>query len=231
MSWSTPAPRTPGDYRPAARTATALDSLNCNGRNRDGDLTQEMVDPVPNFGKRKNAMGLRMRKSFTLIPGVRMTISNSGVSYSAGVRGARITRTARGNINATVGLPGSGISYNTSIGGRSARSRNSSGQAVKARSGFVNLTRADGILPHYSDDQLVARANRISSALAKGASPRAILISEIMCKEFSTAEEACSFVKRAVVAFCPDRINQILAACSGDPAVRQVVSFRARLSS
>jgi uncharacterized protein DUF4236 len=176
-------------------------------------------------------MGLRIRKSFTLVPGVRMTISSSGVSYSMGVRGARITRTARGNVNATVRLPGSGISYNTSIGGRSARSRNSSGHAVGARSGLVNLARADGILPHYSDDQLLARADRISSELTKGASPRAILISEIMCEEFSTAEEACSFVKRTVVALCPDCIDQILTACSGDPAVRQAALSRTCLSS
>ncbi len=54
------------------------------------------------------------------MPGVRMTISPSGVSTSIGVRGARVTRSSSGRITRTVGIPGTGISHTETI--RSARS-------------------------------------------------------------------------------------------------------------
>lgn len=55
-------------------------------------------------------MGLRFRKSFSLGP-FRATLSKSGVSFSAGVKGARITKKANGNIATTVGIPGTGVYY------------------------------------------------------------------------------------------------------------------------
>lgn len=68
-------------------------------------------------------MGFRVRKSFKVMPGVRMTVSKSGVSASVGVRGARVTRTASGRVTSTVGIPGSGISHTSTLGGRSTRRR------------------------------------------------------------------------------------------------------------
>ena len=63
-------------------------------------------------------MGLRFRKSFKLCPGVRTTLSLSGVSVSAGVPGARVTASKRG-LMSTLGIPGTGIYYqqNLSSGG------------------------------------------------------------------------------------------------------------------
>ena len=55
-------------------------------------------------------MGLRFRKSASFGP-FRATLSKSGVSFSAGVKGARITKKANGNIMSTVGLPGTGVHY------------------------------------------------------------------------------------------------------------------------
>jgi len=145
-------------------------------------------------------------------------------------RGARITKTARGNVTGTVGLPGSGISYNTSIWRRSAsigkrakRSAQDNNQIARAQSGFINLIRADGILPNYSAEELIARGERICSELTKGMTPSAALINEIQCREFATAENACMFVKRAVASFCPEYIDPILAAVNEDLAVRRAV--------
>ena len=56
-------------------------------------------------------MGLRFRKSINLPFGFRINLSKSGVGFSWGVKGARITRTAKGKTQATVSLPGTGISY------------------------------------------------------------------------------------------------------------------------
>lgn len=63
-------------------------------------------------------MGLRVRKSIRIAPGVRATVSKSGVSYSAGTKYGRMTKTARGEITGTAKIPGSGISYSTRLSGR-----------------------------------------------------------------------------------------------------------------
>jgi tetratricopeptide (TPR) repeat protein len=60
-------------------------------------------------------MGFRYRKSIKLAPGVRMTLSKSGVSYSAGVRGARVTRTASGQLRGSTSIPGTGLGYSTAL--------------------------------------------------------------------------------------------------------------------
>lgn len=66
-------------------------------------------------------MGFRMRKSFKVVPGVRMTVSKSGVGVSAGVRGARITRSPSGRVTRTVSLSGTGLSHTKTVGGQSPR--------------------------------------------------------------------------------------------------------------
>ena len=61
----------------------------------------------------------RLRRSKQIIPGLRVNLSKSGVSLSAGVRGAHYTVGPRGR-RTTVGLPGTGISY-TSYSSHHAR--------------------------------------------------------------------------------------------------------------
>lgn len=63
-------------------------------------------------------MGFRYRKSINLGGGFRVNISKSGIGYSWGIKGARITKTANGKIRGTVSIPGTGISYVEEIGGR-----------------------------------------------------------------------------------------------------------------
>lgn len=55
-------------------------------------------------------MGFRFRKSIKAGP-LRVNISKSGIGYSVGVKGARITKTAKGNTRSTLSIPGTGISY------------------------------------------------------------------------------------------------------------------------
>jgi tetratricopeptide (TPR) repeat protein len=61
-------------------------------------------------------MGFRIRKSIKIMPGVRMTFSKSGVSYSAGVKGYRVTKRADGRTQRTLSVPGSGLSYVSTSG-------------------------------------------------------------------------------------------------------------------
>ena len=57
-------------------------------------------------------MGFRVRKSFKLAPGVRMTVTPKSMGISAGVKGARISANSSGRVTRTVGVPGTGI-YHT----------------------------------------------------------------------------------------------------------------------
>lgn len=66
-------------------------------------------------------MGFRFRKSISIIPGVRLNLSNGSPSLSVGPRGASVSFGSRGTY-ANLGVPGTGLSYRTRLD-RSARSR------------------------------------------------------------------------------------------------------------
>ncbi len=61
-------------------------------------------------------MGVRFRKSINLGGGFRINISKSGIGYSWGVKGFRVTKTANGRIRTTSSIPGTGISYSQEYG-------------------------------------------------------------------------------------------------------------------
>lgn len=70
-------------------------------------------------------MGFRVRKSFKIAPGVRMTVTPKTLGMSAGVKGARISANTSGRVTQTVGLPGTGI-YRTKTHSSRSRSRRGS---------------------------------------------------------------------------------------------------------
>ena len=61
-------------------------------------------------------MGFRFRKSINLGGGFRINLSKSGVGYSWGVKGYRVTKTPKGRLRTTASIPGTGISYVNEIG-------------------------------------------------------------------------------------------------------------------
>jgi hypothetical protein len=72
-------------------------------------------------------MGVRYRKSINLGGGFKINLSKSGVGYSWGTKGYRITKTARGTTRRTYSIPGTGISYIDETGdGSRTRKQNSS---------------------------------------------------------------------------------------------------------
>lgn len=56
-------------------------------------------------------MGFRYRKSINLGGGFKINLSKSGIGYSWGVKGYRVTKTAKGKTRTTASIPGTGISY------------------------------------------------------------------------------------------------------------------------
>ncbi len=73
-------------------------------------------------------MGFRLRKSIQIVPGVRMTFSKSGIGYSAGVKGYRVTKRADGRVQRTASLSGTGLSYVTTSGAGRTRARSGTNQ-------------------------------------------------------------------------------------------------------
>lgn len=65
-------------------------------------------------------MGFSYRKSFKAGP-FRATVSKSGVSYSAGVKGARVTKRADGRVQTTLSAPGTGLRYTATSGSKGPR--------------------------------------------------------------------------------------------------------------
>ena len=56
-------------------------------------------------------MGLRFRKSIKVGKNARINLSKSGVGFSVGTKGARVTKKAGGGTRTTLSVPGTGISY------------------------------------------------------------------------------------------------------------------------
>ena len=56
-------------------------------------------------------MGLRFRKSVKIAPGVKLNLNKKSTSISFGTRGAHYTTNSAGRSTASVGLPGTGLSY------------------------------------------------------------------------------------------------------------------------
>lgn len=84
-------------------------------------------------------MGFRFRKSFKIAPGVRVNVGKKSIGISAGVKGARVSVNSSGRKTTTVGIPGTGLSYQKTekIGG-----------AKKAQTGgFDDLPETDGVEP------------------------------------------------------------------------------------
>ncbi len=69
-------------------------------------------------------MGLRVRKSINLGGGFRINLSKSGIGYSWGTKGYRVTKTARGTTRRTYSIPGTGISWVDESDGKRGRSNN-----------------------------------------------------------------------------------------------------------
>lgn len=73
-------------------------------------------------------MGFRFGKRITLLPGVRLNVSGSGLGLSLGPRGASLSLNRNG-VYGNVGLPGTGLSYRTKLSGNSKQASRSQGRA------------------------------------------------------------------------------------------------------
>ncbi len=66
-------------------------------------------------------MPFRFRKSIKILPGIHLNVSKSGIGASIGVRGARYSVHSSGRRTASVGIPGTGLSYTKTLSGGAKR--------------------------------------------------------------------------------------------------------------
>ena len=95
-------------------------------------------------------MGFRYRKTINLGGGFKINLSKSGIGYSWGTKGYRVTRTARGNTRRTFSIPGTGFSY-------SKESRGGSRRRQQARTAPQNRTASKR--NEYNDEHAIKSAN------------------------------------------------------------------------
>lgn len=93
-------------------------------------------------------MGLRFRKSIKLGGGFRLNLSKSGIGYSWGTKGFRISKSAKGRTRKTFSIPGTGVSYSTSSGKSKQRKstvakRNTVTHSSQNRTEFTEQISAD----------------------------------------------------------------------------------------
>lgn len=55
-------------------------------------------------------MGLRLRKTIRIAPGIKINLSKTGASLSVGQKGATVNFGRKG-VRGTTGVPGTGVSY------------------------------------------------------------------------------------------------------------------------
>jgi hypothetical protein len=65
-------------------------------------------------------MGLRFHRVFSILPGVRINLSKSGLSTSVGPRGADVN-IGRHGVTTNASLPGTGLSYRSKLGSKTSR--------------------------------------------------------------------------------------------------------------
>ena len=68
-------------------------------------------------------MGFRFHKSIKIAPGLKLNLNKKSVSLTAGTKGAHYTVSSTGRKTASVGIPGTGLSYSTSSGGKKSKSK------------------------------------------------------------------------------------------------------------
>ena len=90
-------------------------------------------------------MGFRFRRSFGILPGVRINLSKHGVGISAGVPGARVSLSPTGRVTGTASIPGTGLSMSERLD--QPASRRSTRTPRASADGLVSANALTGIPP------------------------------------------------------------------------------------
>lgn len=115
-------------------------------------------------------MGLRFHKVFSILPGVRINLSKSGISTSVGPRGADVN-IGRHGVTTNAGIPGTGLSYRQKMGSRGSKLGI---LALIGGLGFAAVKNADKIIAFFHP-HAVTTASTGSHRTASAAATQSIV--------------------------------------------------------
>lgn len=107
-------------------------------------------------------MPTRFRRSFNILPGVKVNVSKTGISFTVGTRGYHLNFSNRG-VRQTVGLPGSGLSNSSYIVKNDSKSETEKPARRKATASKKSENEEGVAETAQSDVQDVTAARRRSS--------------------------------------------------------------------
>lgn len=91
-------------------------------------------------------MGLRFRKSIKLGKHTRLNLNKKSFGVSFGGKGARFTLNSKGRRTSTFGIPGTGLSYTTTSGGKEKSRSKSKAKGRKVRGSSTGAAKPSGCL-------------------------------------------------------------------------------------
>ena len=90
-------------------------------------------------------MGFRFRKSVKIAPGVKINFNKKSWGVTVGKRGAHYTINSKGKRTTSIGIPGTGLSYTSSSGGKKSGKK----QTIKQQNNIeVNTVKSNSIEQH-----------------------------------------------------------------------------------
>ena len=96
-------------------------------------------------------MGLRFRKSIKLGKNFKLNLGSKSASISAGVKGAHYTVSTSGRRTATVGIPGTGLSYSKTFGSKNSGKDNFIEKAIKDKKSEKALKKNTDLVEEYEE--------------------------------------------------------------------------------
>lgn len=160
-------------------------------------------------------MGLRFRKSFKVAPGVKVNLNKKSAGVTIGTKGAHYTVNTSGKRTASVGLPGTGLSYSTSSGGgkKGARRKATKKDTFNKVLGIVIAVVA-----------IACTAGAIKTALDKKAAVSAPASAAISTQAVEDAQTADSAVSASAASSDTVTANTASDASTADAAANGAVT-------
>lgn len=81
-------------------------------------------------------MGIRFRKTVKLAPGVKLNLGKKSASISVGEKGAKYTVNTSGRQTATVGIPGTGLSYSKTMNAKNKSEKSNVPESVSEKKAY-----------------------------------------------------------------------------------------------
>ena len=100
-------------------------------------------------------MGLRFRKTISILPGINLNFGKSGISISAGIPGFRKTFHTSGKVTTSIGIPGTGL-YHVDVKHPDKKSRNKESHPLPRKSSNNKSSDNHNVINHIDEATLIS---------------------------------------------------------------------------